>query len=415
MEGDISPFELIHSRIVNKLLRYLVCSEDREFERDKRIKLFLHLDLDLNSAPLDVFVNKLNAYISQPEQFPVRVHDVIGSGIRGTIALKFLNTRQLKCNLHRHRECNNLKQWRGDPVKIDPLGVVQAIERCLVIRGHGKIRKDEDGSDEENSDEDIDDNMTAVLISQGQSRHKLRFLIGDNVLRYNMTVYQAITQFSSSSSHSREGNETDTDFKSLMGRANIWVQKHTIYYRPYAESSSSENSTTNTSSSTNAPASTNASVYLSRNASSSHASNDSVKVPEEKITTAIPSSGTILRTVFNRTLLKELYPSAVQPPQQSPKTNEKQTKSKCIEGETLMKSGNKFKHYKCGPYVCSEFQIAANTYRVRSEQAEYSIEDENKGEETLRNGLSDAKIKEEAKDDKETSSASGVEPSDNNS
>ncbi|RWR98995.1 putative E3 ubiquitin-protein ligase TRIP12-like protein [Dinothrombium tinctorium] len=233
------------------------------------------LDLDLNSAPLDVFVNKLNAYISQPEQFPVRVHDVIGSGIRGTIALKFLNTRQLKCNLHRHRECNNLKQWRGDPVKIDPLGVVQAIERCLVIRGHGKIRKDEDGSDEENSDEDIDDNMTAVLISQGQSRHKLRFLIGDNVLRYNMTVYQAITQFSSSSSHSREGNETDTDFKSLMGRANIWVQKHTIYYRPYAESSSSENSTTNTSSSTNAPASTNASVYLSRNASSSHASNGS--------------------------------------------------------------------------------------------------------------------------------------------
>ncbi|RWS01072.1 putative E3 ubiquitin-protein ligase TRIP12-like protein, partial [Dinothrombium tinctorium] len=295
MEGDISPFELIHSGIVNKLLRYLICSEDSEFERDKRIRLFLHvfigspiddsrplcskLDLDLNSAPLNAFVNKLNACISQLEQFPVRVHDVIGTGtgsIRGTSALKFFNTHQLKCNLQRHRECNNLKQWRGGPVKIDPLAVVQAIERYLVIRGYGRIREeDEDGSDEENSDEDIDDNMAAVMISQGQSRHKLQFLIGDNVLPYNMTVYQAIRQFSSSSSHSSDGHETDTDSEAPMGHANMWVQTHTIYYRPYAESSSSESSTTNTSSSANASASTNASVYLSRSASSSHASNGS--------------------------------------------------------------------------------------------------------------------------------------------
>lgn len=54
---------------------------------------------------------------------------------RGSQALKFFNTHQLKCQLQRHPDCANVKQWKGGPVKIDPLALVQAIERYLVVRG----------------------------------------------------------------------------------------------------------------------------------------------------------------------------------------------------------------------------------------------------------------------------------------
>ncbi|RWS30969.1 E3 ubiquitin-protein ligase TRIP12-like isoform X1 [Leptotrombidium deliense] len=287
MEGDISPFELIHSGIVSKLLRFLTNCEDGECERNKRIRMFLNvfigspidhlspitskLELNIGSASLTAFVNKLNACISQLEQFPVRVHDVVGTGtgsIRGTSALKFFNTHQLKCNLQRHRDCTNLKQWRGGPVKIDPLAVVQAIERYLVIRGYGRIREEEeDGSDDDNSDEDIDDNMAAVMISQGQGRHKLQFLIGDTVLPYNMTVYQAIRQYSNVSAHG-DGQETDTDSEAPMGHANMWVQTHTIYYRPFIEVGNSDSSTSNNVT-TGTPSVSSNSVFSARSGSSS--------------------------------------------------------------------------------------------------------------------------------------------------
>lgn len=113
-------------------------------------------------------------------------------------------------------------------MKIDPLALVQAIERYLVIRGYGRIRDEDDGgSDEENSDEDIDDTMAAMMINQGQARHKLQFLIGDHPLPYGMTVYQAIRQYSGTSPP--DGQETDTDSENPMGYANIWVHTHTIW------------------------------------------------------------------------------------------------------------------------------------------------------------------------------------------
>lgn len=61
----------------------------------------------------------------------------IFSFFRGSQALKFFNTHQLKCQLQRHPDCTNVKQWKGGPVKIDPLALVQAIERYLVVRGGG--------------------------------------------------------------------------------------------------------------------------------------------------------------------------------------------------------------------------------------------------------------------------------------
>lgn len=53
------------------------------------------------------------------------------------------------------------------------------------------------------------------ILQQGSAKHKLQFLIGDNVLPYNMTVYQAIRQFSPLAN---DQSETDTDTETPIGK-----------------------------------------------------------------------------------------------------------------------------------------------------------------------------------------------------
>lgn len=290
-DSDISPFEVIHSGLVCCLLSYLTASENSTMSltqdgslmaaiggtgnstengsltsvsistpRDTRLRNFLHVFLGCPLDPLSLgnvdtshialfsaLVTKLNGCVNQLEQFPVKVHDLPGTALSGvgrggsTSAIKFFNTHQLKCNLQRHPDCTRLKQWRGGPVKVDPLALVQAIERYLVIRGYGRLRdEDDDNSDDDNSDEDIDDTLAAVSVNQSSSSHKLQFVIGDHVLPYNMTVYQAIRQFSSPSDAS--ASEADTDTETPISHSAIWLQTHTIYYRPVQEEEQSRSS-----------------------------------------------------------------------------------------------------------------------------------------------------------------------------
>ncbi|XP_072379801.1 E3 ubiquitin-protein ligase TRIP12 isoform X1 [Diabrotica undecimpunctata] len=247
MESDISPFEVNYSGLIKALLSYLA-DVNGPFDREQRLRVFLNvfagcpidgniIDIpELNSTWMGALVAKLNGCVSQLEQFPVKVHDLpasSGAGRGGTSALKFFNTHQLKCNLQRHPDCSNLKQWKGGTVKIDPLALVQAIERYLVVRGYGRLRdKDSADSDDADTDDDIDDTLASVVISQTGTRHKLQFLIGNNVLPYNMTVYQAVRQFSN---NGNDQSETDTDNETPLGNAGIWVQTHIIYYRPLKE------------------------------------------------------------------------------------------------------------------------------------------------------------------------------------
>ncbi|XP_014682020.1 PREDICTED: E3 ubiquitin-protein ligase TRIP12-like [Priapulus caudatus] len=246
--SDVSPFELIHSGMVAELLRFLARPEPG---KRRRLQHFLHMFVGcpppgehlatatamLGGTPaLGALVAKMHACVNQLEQFPVKVHDLPGAGAasRGTNAIKFFNTHQLKCNLQRHPSCTNLRQWKGGPVKIDPLALVQAIERYLLIRGYGKLRADDgdDASDDDASDDDIDDTMAAVFSSQSGGRHKLQFTIGEHALPYNITVYQAIRQHGAIAD---DGQETDTDSEHPFGRTNIWVQTHTIWYRAVAD------------------------------------------------------------------------------------------------------------------------------------------------------------------------------------
>lgn len=57
-------------------------------------------------------------------------------------------------------------------MKIDPLALVQAIERYLVVRGYGRLKdKDSGDSDDDNSEEDIDDTLVSfsscILLQTG--------------------------------------------------------------------------------------------------------------------------------------------------------------------------------------------------------------------------------------------------------
>lgn len=250
-QGDVSSFELIHSGMVGALLDLFAEPGPEAFVRNAKIilQVFAGVDVLLNacesqSGPCTVgdstllltLVSRLSSCVSQLEQFALKVHDVPGGigGTRGTSALRFFNTHQLKCNLERHPSCANLKQWKNGPVKIDPLALVQAIERYLVVRGYGRVRDDDEcGSEDDNSDEDLDESML-LGSSQGHSRHRLQFLIGETPLQYNMTVYQAIKQYS----HLADGgahSETDLFDASLgldSASSAVWTHTHTIYYRP---------------------------------------------------------------------------------------------------------------------------------------------------------------------------------------
>uniref|UniRef100_A0A674C2W0 E3 ubiquitin-protein ligase n=1 Tax=Salmo trutta TaxID=8032 RepID=A0A674C2W0_SALTR len=187
-ESDVSSFEIQHSGLVKQLLLYLTSSSDRDLvSRDVRLKRFLHVFYGCpipgmepagrlepsENGPLLSLVRKMNNCLSQMEQFPVKVSIpsfcstnpifVSHSLMCGSQALKFFNTHQLKCQLQRHPDCTNVKQWKGGPVKIDPLALVQAIERYLVVRGYGRIREEDEDSDDDGSDDEIDESLVHAL------------------------------------------------------------------------------------------------------------------------------------------------------------------------------------------------------------------------------------------------------------
>ena len=65
-------------------------------------------------------------------------------------------------------------------MKIDPLALVQAIERYLMVRGYGRIRDAESMvSDDDNSEDDIDDTLVIVqkyLLSKNFELSNINYL-----------------------------------------------------------------------------------------------------------------------------------------------------------------------------------------------------------------------------------------------
>jgi E3 ubiquitin-protein ligase TRIP12 len=163
-KGDVSPFEMVHSGLITKIYQYLTNDISIPNNRPERLNQFLNIFVNipmeteqdsetnlkqyiielyqsqLNQGKniqhhvLNHLISKLHGCINQLEQFPIRVNDIAGRPAHSS-ALRLITTHQLKCNLIRHPQCKTLKQWNSGPVKIDPLALVSAIEKYLLLRG----------------------------------------------------------------------------------------------------------------------------------------------------------------------------------------------------------------------------------------------------------------------------------------
>lgn len=70
--------------------------------------------------------------------------------------------------------------------------------------------------------------QAAQFLNSGSVRHRLQFYIGDHLLPYNMTVYQAVRQYSLQAEEERESTDDEAN---PLGRAGIWTKTHTIWYK----------------------------------------------------------------------------------------------------------------------------------------------------------------------------------------
>lgn len=282
LETDLSSFELIHSGLVKKLLCFLVGADFSEDVRDQNLRTFLNVffgaplndviesidEQKVDPKPLSILISKLNACVSQLEQFPLRVHDYANSSSNsrgGSHAIKFLSTHHVKVSLSRHSSCSNIKKYKGPLIKLDPFTPVQSVERFLLARGYGKIKDvDDDQSDDDVSDEDLIDNIANFgSSSQAQGRHRLQLLINDQVLPYNYSIFQAIKQFVTS-----DHQDTDSDDPQLSASKSLATNTFNIQYRlatdTNAVSTTSANATSSSSSSSKSSRKTKSSKSTSK-------------------------------------------------------------------------------------------------------------------------------------------------------
>ena len=111
-----------------------------------------------------VLLTKLHGCINQLEQFPVRVHELPGRRYvcsnmhmhdmhyrrkgrccvlnfmlvslllsRGSHALKFFNSHQIKCTLERHPSSLDTNSWKGGVLRIDPLATIQVLSNSTSV------------------------------------------------------------------------------------------------------------------------------------------------------------------------------------------------------------------------------------------------------------------------------------------
>ncbi|GFT83092.1 e3 ubiquitin-protein ligase TRIP12 [Nephila pilipes] len=294
-QNDISSFELIHSGLVKKLELYMSVFEGESLPfgvkpLEDRLRTFLHVFIgsppfitpeinpeNFDASPLVNLITKLNACVSHLEQFPVKVYDQPtngNTGRPGANIMKFFNMHQLKCLFQRHPSCTTLRQWHSGPVMIDPLASVHNVDRYLVNQGFGSLKEDDESesdlSYDDSSDEDGGLIVADIRMDHGHGSPKLQFLIGKNVLPYNMTLYQAVRQYGSGDNqNSSSAQHLDCEYP--VGYASVWLKTHTIWYRPIppedSEGASSNSTNTSQSSSGKKKSSSSRSSHSSKNAS----------------------------------------------------------------------------------------------------------------------------------------------------
>ncbi|OQV21334.1 E3 ubiquitin-protein ligase TRIP12 [Hypsibius exemplaris] len=289
LDGNASPFEVIHSNLIGTLLRYLT---DQEWAEDfetpsvvgkrvkrkakyeaangtpRRIRLmrFMHVFFDcpaeeevetnfinifdisdsLDSVPaFRALVAKLNSCVNQLEQFPVRVTDLTSSELGGIGAaggrhpiMRVFAQSQLKCTLSRHPDSPNIRQWRGGMVRVEPLAPIYTVERYLVTRGCARNVTPEDNAldtDEVSDEDELDSMSMAADAARANGRYRLELLYNNNILPYNWSLYQCIRHFA----RSANGDEGEGDSDFGAGQMTLFTNTHTIHYRLAGEENNS--------------------------------------------------------------------------------------------------------------------------------------------------------------------------------
>lgn len=223
LSGPLSSFELLHAGLVDALLTFLTPqATDKDIKSDVIHRVMRLLEVfvfgehgEFEPSAFSTLVTKLQSCLGQLEHFPVKVNDCPGDTLG-----KMLSTHQIKCMLRRHPDNANIRQWGGGPVKVDPLAYVQALEKYLIVRGYCQ-EGEESSSDasEEEGEEGVISRQQSVI-----ARHKLQLSINNNVLPYNMTMYQAIKKYGT---HTR----LDDDAHPVSHSA-VWHSVHTVTYKP---------------------------------------------------------------------------------------------------------------------------------------------------------------------------------------
>lgn len=260
---------------------------------DERIRVFLFIYAGLVAEPdapitgqiinsvksLPNLVRKLNQCFGRLEQFPVKSRELMSESANIYHAL---TSRQVKCQLQRHPDCPTARRWLSGPIKIDPLIQMRAIEKYLVAKGFGSagIKQrlsasilfhdrgerdgngngtddddDDDDSDNEDIDEmaledaedfpddDDDDHFEQNIFRYSRSSRRkqsadnatysIEFYIGSNKLPRQMTIYQALQQFGTSS-HTAAGSSSASSGhagSSLLNDSGFWAKVHLLQYK----------------------------------------------------------------------------------------------------------------------------------------------------------------------------------------
>jgi E3 ubiquitin-protein ligase TRIP12 len=265
--NDISAFQLNHSNVIRNLAKYLADnSEERKPNREIRLKRFIETFMNMTEnnlrpmnlngdlyAPFERLVTKIVHAVGQLEQFHIKITNLSGiltesSGgsssannistvLRGSNALRFFQTHQIRCNLRRHPSCKQLREWRHGrgSIKVDPFTSVSAIERYLVDRGIGNNASATAASDSSSDNEDGSEDDPDVASSNDSNSPstapftgKIEILIGDTPVPSDLSILQAIRQFSLPHDDDQE-----------VIPPSIWITAHTLYFR-IASSSSDE-------------------------------------------------------------------------------------------------------------------------------------------------------------------------------
>ena len=260
MEKEISAFQLNHSKLTTSLCNYLVDNSDtKEVPRNTRLKrfakVFMNFDensrnrpVDINGdifAPFEKLVLKVVHAVGQLEQFQIKVTNVsgvlnnssttnsstAGTVLRGSHALRFFQTHQIRCNLKRHPSCRQLKEWRHGrgSIKVDPFTSVSAIEKYLIDRGVGSNTTDSSSDNDDGSEDDPEvgtsDNMEQPFTG------KIEILIGDQPIPSDLSILQAICQYSVQQDDDQEGIPNS-----------VWNAAHTLYFRVAQKTETSSSS-----------------------------------------------------------------------------------------------------------------------------------------------------------------------------